>query len=163
MTARPQQQRSPQGPQLFLRIRHPSLDPSEITNALAIEPIETVGCGSTGEGAVRRLHTESYWIAQLPTLSMHELVERYRGGVQDLSMLKISREDMMAMGGGSEWDTRILLQLRELEKPRAFLQQIIREGGSVALLVDRGEQRSPFVIKRALPRLVELGIELEID
>jgi hypothetical protein len=141
------------------------MDPREITNALAIEPLETVGCGSSGEGAVRRLHTESYWIAQLPTLSMHDLVETYRGGVQDLSILKINKEDMLALGGGSEWDTRILLQLRELaaEKPRAFLQQIIRDGGSVALLVDRGEQRSPFVIKRALARLAELGIELEID
>lgn len=123
------------------------MDPREITDTLAIEPLQTLACGSSVEGAVRRLHTESYWIAQLEPA------------------LELEKEDLLALGGGSEWDTRILLQLKELQaaKPRALLQQIIREGGSVALLVDRGEQRSPFVIKRALAKLAELGIELEID
>ena len=142
MTARPQQQRDPQGPQIFLRIRHPTLDPREITHALAIEPLQTVACGASVEGAVRRLHSESYWIAQLP-----------------------AKEDWPALAGGGEWDHRILLQLKEFvaEKPRAFLQQVIRGGGSVTLLVERGEQRSPFVIKQALAKLAELGIELEVD
>lgn len=165
MTARPQQQPDSEAPELFLRIRHPSMDPREITRALAIEPIETVACGSSLQGAVRRLHSESYWIAQLPMSSMHELVAKYRGGVRDLSQLKIDKEDFLTLAGGTEWDTRILLQLKELEaeQPRAFLQQILREGGSVALLVDRGEQRSPFAAKRCLAKLAELGIELEID
>ena len=141
------------------------MDPREITHALAIEPIQTLACGSSVEGAVRRLHTESYWIAELPTSTMHELVERYQSGMRESSTLDLNKEDVLALGAGSEWDHRIVLQLRELqaEKPRALLQRIIREGGSVALLVDRGEQRSPFVIKRALAKLAELGIELEID
>lgn len=155
MTARPQQQPVPEGPQLFLRIRHPTLDPREITQALAIEPLQTIPCGSS----------ESYWIAELPTASMHELVEKYRGGMRNLSMVQMSKEDLLALGGGTEWDTRILLQLRALraEQPRKFLQQVIRAGGSVALLIDRGEQRSPFIIKRAMATLAELGIELEVD
>jgi hypothetical protein len=155
MTARPQQQPIAESPQLFLRIRHPTLDPHEITRALAIEPIQTVPCGSS----------ESYWIAQLPTSSMRELVEKYRGGVRDLSIVQMNKEEMLAHGGGTEWDTRILLQLKALtaEKPRAFVRQIIREGGSVALIIDRGEQRLPFVIKRAMATLAELGIELEVD
>lgn|SRR5688500_14328244 len=142
MTARPRQQREPEGPQMFLRIRHPTLDPREITHALAIEPIQTVACGSSVEGAVRRLHSESYWIAQLP-----------------------ASEDWPALAHGSDWDLRIVMLLKELVagKPRAFLQQVIREGGSVTLLVERGEQRSPFVIKQALAKLAELGIELEVD
>lgn len=165
MTARPQQQRLSQTPQLFLRIRHPTLDPREITQALAIEPIQTVACGSSVEGVVRRLHSESYWIAQLPTASMRELLEKYRGGVRDLSMVQMNKEDLVALGGGTEWDVRILLQLKDLtaETSLTFLQQVIREGGSVALLIERGEQRSPFVIKRALAKLAELGIELEVD
>jgi len=155
MTARPQQQRLPESPELFLRIRHPTLDPREITQALAIEPIQTVPCGSG----------DSYWIAQLPSSSMREMVEKYRGGVRDLSIVQFNKEDMLALGGHTEWDHRILLQLRALtaEKPRAFLRQIIREGGSLALIVERGEQRSPFVIKRAMATLTELGIELEVD
>src|SRR5689334_16152971 len=151
MPARPQQQRLPESPQLFLRIRHPTLDPDEITQALAIEPLQTVACGSSVEGVVRRLHSESYWIAQLPTASLHELAEKYRGGIRDLSMVQMSREEALALGGGTEWDTRILLQLREItaDGRRTFIQQLIREGGSVTLLVERGEQRSPFAIKRS--------------
>lgn len=165
MPARPQQQRNPEAPQLFLRIRHPSMHPQEMTRALAIEPLETVACGPSVQGAVHRLHSESYWIAQLPTTSLHELAAKYRGGARDLSQLEISREDVVALAGGTEWDVRILLQLKELgaEKHRAFLQQVIREGGSVALLVNRGEQRSPFALKRSLLKLAELGIELEVD
>lgn len=165
MTARPQQQSDSEEPQMFLRIRHPTLDPREITQALAIEPLQTVACGSSVEGAVRRLHSESYWIAQLPSSPMRELASKYRASVRDLSPLAMQKEDWPALTGGSEWDHRILLQLKELvaEKPRAFLQQVIREGGSVTLLVERGEQRSPFVIRQALAKLAELGIELEVD
>jgi hypothetical protein len=150
MPARPQQQPLSHSPQLFLRIRHPTLDPREITRALAIEPIQTVPCGSS----------ESYWIAELPASSMREMVEKYRGPIEQMN-----KEDMLALGGHTEWDTRILLQLKALtaEKPRAFLRQVIREGGSLALIVERGEQRSPFVIKRAMATLAELGIELEVD
>src|SRR5687768_1654184 len=146
MPARPQQQPLSNSPQLFLRIRHPTLDPREITRALAIEPIQTVPCGSS----------ESYWIAELPASAMREMVEKYRG-----SIVQMNKEDMLALGGHTEWDTRILLQLKALtaEKPRAFLRQVIREGGSLALIVERGEQRSPFVIKRAMATLAELGIE----
>jgi len=156
MPARPQQQRHPQASQLFLRIRHPTMDPREVTKALAIEPIQTVACGSA---------VESYWIAELPTASMHELVEKYQSGIRDLSIVKIEKEDWLALGGATEWDVRILMQLKafEAEQPRAFLQQVTSGGGSVALLVDRGEERSPFIVKRALARLAELGIELEVD
>lgn len=154
MTARPQQQRLPDEPQLFLRIRHPSLDPREITRALAIEPIQTVPCGSS----------ESYWIAELPTSLVRELLAKYRG-VPGLSNIRLNEEEAPALVGGTEWDHRILLQLKALtaEKPRGFLQKLIREGGSVTLLIERGDQRSPFVIKRAMATLAELGIELEVD
>jgi hypothetical protein len=154
MTARPQQQRLPDDPQLFLRIRHPSLDPREITRALAIEPIQTVPCGSS----------ESYWIAELPTSPVRELLAKYQG-VRGLSNIRLNEEEAPALVGGTEWDHRILLQLKALtaEKPRGFLQKLIREGGSVTLLIERGDQRSPFVIKRAMATLAELGIELEVD
>jgi hypothetical protein len=153
MPARPQQQPLPNSPQLFLRIRHPTLDPREITQALAIEPIQTVPCGSS----------ESYWIAELPTSPVREMLEKYRG-VRGLSGIRLNEEEASALVGATEWDHRILLQLKVLtaEKPRGFLQKLIREGGSVTLLIERGE-RSPFVIKRAMATLVELGIELEVD
>lgn len=166
MKARPQSKQDLDTPQLFLRIRHPAMDPAEITRTLAIEPIETIAAGAVTESGVRRLHSESYWIAQLPVASLHELAERYRAGGMTLQpTLSVNKEELVALVGASEWDVRILVQLKELEADahRKFIQRVIGEGGSVALLVSRGDQRAPFVIKRALPKLAQLGIELEVD
>lgn len=164
MKARPQPKQNPQEPRLFLRIRHPTMDPREITRALAIEPIQTIAAGAVTESGVHRLHSESYWIAQLPIASMHELVEGYRAGTLSPA-LPASKEELLALVGATEWDARILLRLKELQLDanHQFLQQVVSDGGSIALLVDRGEQRLPFVIKRALPKLAQLGIELEVD
>ncbi|WP_129776817.1 hypothetical protein [Peristeroidobacter soli] len=142
------------------------MDPREITRALAIEPIQTIAAGAVTESGVHRLHSESYWIAQLPIASMSELVEGYRaGGLSAAPALPSNKEELFALVGATEWDARILLRIKELrlDANQKFLQQLIIEGGSIALLVDRGEQRFPFVIKRALPKLAQLGIELEID
>lgn len=165
MKVRPQPKESPQEPRLFLRIRHPTMDPREITRALAIEPIQTVAAGAVTESGVHRLHSESYWIAQLPVASMRELTEGYRAGAPNLAALSASKEELLALVGATEWDARILFRLKELQLDtnQKFLQQILSEGGSIALLVDRGDQRFPFAIKRALPKLAQLGIELEVD
>ncbi len=90
MKVRPQPKESPQEPRLFLRIRHPTMDPREITRALAIEPIQTVAAGAVTESGVHRLHSESYWIAQLPVASMRELTEGYRAGAANLTALSAS-------------------------------------------------------------------------
>lgn len=165
MKARPQAKPDPQDARLFLRIKHPTMDPREITQALAIEPIQTITAGTAESDGVRRMHSESYWIAQLPSASLRELAADYRAGIQNFSLPAVKKEELLALTGATEWDFRILHRLKEFESetPRAFLQQVITEGGSVALLVDRGEERTPFVIKRALARLAQLGIELEVD
>jgi hypothetical protein len=165
MKARSQPNQNPQEPRLFLRIRHPTMDPREITSALAIEPIQTIAVGAVTESGVRRLHSESYWIAQLPITSMRELVEGYRAGGLKQTTPAASKEELLTMVGATEWDARILFRLKELELDanHRFLQRVIGEGGSVALLVDRGEQRFPFAIKRSLAKLAQLGIELEVD
>jgi len=166
MKSRPQPKQDLDTPQLFLRIRHPAMDPAEITRTLTMEPIETIAAGAVTESGVRRLHSESYWIAQLPTSSLHELAERYRAGGRTLQPTSpVNKEELLALVGASEWDARILLQLKELEADanHEFIQRIIGDGGSVALLVSRGDQRAPFVIKRALAKLAQLGIELEVD
>lgn len=165
MKARSQPKQNLDTPQLFLRVRHPAMDPAEITRMLDIEPIETIAAGAVTESGVRRLHSESYWIAQLPTDSMHELAEKYRAGMSLLPTMSVNKEELLTLVGASEWDVRILTKLKELETDmnREFIQRITGEGGSVGLLVSRGEQRAPFVIKRSLAKLAQLGIELEVD
>jgi len=151
--------------QLFLRIKHPSLDPAEITQALEIEPERAIAAGAdVSSTGVRRLHTESYWIAQLPTASMLELAKRAREGLASQEAgLGLSREDLLALRGATVQDVPILFRLRRLERHKEFFERINREGGSVTLIVDRDETVRPLALKVALKKLAELGIALEVD
>lgn len=53
----------------FLRVRHPTIDPKELTRVLGLEPAHAWAAGSPrGEsktGSSLRIHSESYWLAPL--------------------------------------------------------------------------------------------------
>jgi hypothetical protein len=151
--------------QLFLRIKHPSLDPAEITRTLDIEPERAIAAGANvSSTGVRRLHSESYWIAKLPTTSMMELAKRAREGLATHETpLGLSRDDLIALMGATVQDVPILFRLRRLEVHQEFFDRINRDGGSVTLIVDRDETVRPIVLKLALKKLAELGIAIEID
>ncbi|HEX5420316.1 MAG TPA: DUF4279 domain-containing protein [Gammaproteobacteria bacterium] len=69
-----------------MRIKHPALDPDEITRALGINPEETISKGESVSRGVRRVHTESYWLAELSFPSKDEIVaEAVRAASQGLS------------------------------------------------------------------------------
>jgi hypothetical protein len=149
--------------QLFIRIKHPSLAPAEISKMLDMEPEEAVAAGpcesSTG---VRRLHSETYWIARLPTKSLAELVQGFRKGMIDLSTTpSLTKEEVMEMTSASIHNGPISAALRRFDSVQDFFTRINREGGSVTLIVDRGEQ--PIFLKHALKKLAAFGIALELD
>lgn len=123
--------------ELFLRIKHPSLDPAEISAALDIQAEESIAAGpQVSSSGVRRLHNETYWIASLATF-----------GVVEASL----------------HDMSIVTRLKRLESSGAFFERINRDGGSVTLIVDRGDREEPVVLNRCLAKLAALGIALEID
>jgi hypothetical protein len=156
------------GPQLFLRIKHPSLDPASISEALGIEPEQAIAAGSALSSAgVRRLHSESYWIAKLPTPSIRQLAERLRErlgeGLLSDALPPLSKDDLLATMGATEQDVRISMRLKRFEPHKEFFERINAEGGSITLIVDRGESLDPVVLKHSLKKLAELGIALEVD
>lgn len=55
--------------ELAIRIRHPSMDPAELTRELGLEPTHTFRAGqpreARGAHAAASLHTESYWLATI--------------------------------------------------------------------------------------------------
>src|SRR5258708_21000818 len=58
--------------QLSLRIRHPSMDPADISKKLGIEPEHAFRAGQprhSTSGLVPAIHTESYWLAPLDPAS----------------------------------------------------------------------------------------------
>lgn len=151
--------------QLFLRIKHPSLDPAEISEALDIEAEESIAAGpQVSSSGVRRLHNETYWIAGLATVSLAEAAARMRDGERQAELMAaFSREELLGLMGASMHDMSILMRLKRLERKREFFERVNRDGGSVTLIVDRGEREQPVVLNRCLAKLAELGIALEVD
>jgi len=149
--------------QLFLRIKHPSMDPATISQALGIEPEQAIAAGTdVSSTGVRRLHSESYWIAKLPMASIIELTGSFQAGIS-LEPALVSKEGLAALRGATGQDVRLLALLERFEAHEEFFDRINADGGSITLIVDRGEENQPVVLKRALRKLAGLGIALEVD
>lgn len=128
---------------ISLRLRHPTIDPSRITQTLGIEPQHTWKAGDTRRdpagGALEGVYRESYWMGRLmeePQLSSTRLsVESVL--LQTLAHLRRSHdflEQLYAEGGVAE--LHVSLYAREdfrLELPPQLLGLLGRLGLAVAL------------------------------
>jgi Domain of unknown function (DUF4279) len=99
---------------ISLRIRHPDIDPSSITQALAIEPQHSWQAGDRRRGAsgeeLEGLYRESYWLGRL----MEE---------PQLSSSRVSVESVL------------LQTLAQLRRVQSFLRQLDDDGGVAELYV----------------------------
>ena len=97
-----------------LRIRHPSIDPSSITETLGIEPQHTWKAGEPrrdpGSGDRSGVYRESYWMGRL----MEE---------PQLSSAQVSVE------------TVLLQTLTQLRRSQPFLEQLSADGGVAELSI----------------------------
>ena len=149
--------------EIFLRVKHPTLDPAEITEALGIEPEHAVHAGpAASRSGVQRLHSETYWLARLPTRSVHEMVLGVRTSLLPNALPTFAREKLIKLRDATQYDVYILDALQPLTVKKPFLLQLNRMG-SIALLVQRPDHTTPLSLRASLTRLAELGITLEID
>jgi Domain of unknown function (DUF4279) len=99
---------------ISLRLRHPAIDPSKITQTLGIEPQHTWKAGDPRRdpsgGALEGVYRESYWMGRL----MDE---------PQLSSARLSVESVLL---------QVLAQLR---RSHEFLEQLHAEGGVAELHV----------------------------
>src|SRR5689334_19158398 len=59
--------------QVSLRVRHPSLDPAEISKALELEPEHCFGAGEPRhEGGRRGVHPQTYWLAPVDMAELRQ-------------------------------------------------------------------------------------------
>lgn len=154
--------------QLCLRIKHPSLDPKIVTDALEISPEHTARAGlAVTESGSRHLHSESYWLGILPTPTGKELLERAREFRRSLSYTPrpaMHRDELPPAVMTGFYDGFILMCLQKLVKHREFFHRINQEQGSVTLMAERSDPNSTLTVTPALAKyLVDLGIALEID
>ena len=129
---------------LSLRLRHPTIDPSRITQTLGIEPQHTWKAGdprrAPAGGALEGAYRESYWMGRL----MDE---------PQLSSARVSVESVL------------LQNLAQLRRSHAFLGQFHAEGGVAELYISL-YAREAFRLElsdEALGLLGRLGLAVALD
>jgi len=162
--------------QLSLRIRHPSIDPKDITASLGLEPEH---CFMAGDSRATRSrsraagqHTQTYWLAPASLESWPDPLEpsflaaiaernpALKGAVSAEAMQAASRDVR-----SRSIEAVLLIFLQRLNARHSFLQQIHAEGGDVALImVIERESADDFTLPVTVARLlVQLGISIEFN
>jgi hypothetical protein len=152
------------GPELFqlsLRIRHPSLDPAELSREFRIEAEHSFRAGdprpSRSGLAPASVHAESYWLGALNPGSWIRLP------LED-PRLQLAQQGLGAMVSRSP-GTALTLSARFLSLHAETLHRVRTEGGQISLLVavPTGEVNS-FSLAPEVSRIFgELGVTLEFE
>jgi hypothetical protein len=135
--------------ELSLRIRHPDIDPAEISAGVGLEPEHCFRAGeprkTRGQDHAAGKHTQTYWLAAIDPDAWDEPIGE--------SLPARNLEGML------------FYVLLRLNTQHTFLQRIQSEGGDVALLVviDR-KSAADFALPVTLARLlVQLGVSIEFN
>lgn len=149
--------------EISLSIRHPTIDPAEISRTLDIEPIDAFRAGDPRphgslEGETRA-HPETYWVAVFTpdTWPMQQSLAHFwpEATVRTLRRnVRLTLEARLAT---------VCEQLRS--RHREFLQRLRAEGGRIALRTTLSPQEiASFTLPAGVGRaLIELGIAIEFD
>jgi hypothetical protein len=150
--------------QLSLRIKHPSMDPADISKGLGIEPEHSFRAGQprhSKSGLVKAaVHTESYWLAPLNPASWFG-----NPSFAEPLNLAITQEHMDAAIARNLTGALALYAARLNKSQGALLQRIRSEGGDISLLVTLSPAVvSSFSLAPEISRAFgELGITLEFE
>ena len=149
---------SPLPARIHLRIKHPQLDPNEITKQLSIEPEHTLSPGRTGGSPA--LHAECYWIAPIHFAMIEEpLLEGLRTPqkLKESSLAQVSTLQMMPH------ESIVGLAVRQLNQHQSFFQRVLEEGGTATLLITTEKPGSVTIHPSLARKLADLGLALELD
>jgi hypothetical protein len=147
--------------QLSLRIRHPSLDPDELSREFSIEAAHCFRAGDPrpSRSGIASVHPESYWLGALNTGNWP--VEVTYPGVRRL----LAAQERFGVVAMRSLGWALALSTRFFNAHAKTLRRIGAEGGQVSLLITAppGEV-SGFSLAPAVCRVFsELGIALEFE
>jgi hypothetical protein len=150
--------------QLSLRIRHPSMDPADISKEFRIEPEHSFRVGQPRDAksgvSMAAVHTESYWLAPLnPALWFGN------PSFAEPLNLSLTQQHIDAAIARNLTGALSLYALRISRSQRALLQRIRLEGGESSLLVALSSTAvNTFSLSPEVSRMFgELGITLEFE
>jgi hypothetical protein len=150
--------------QLSLRIKHPSMDPADISKELGIDPEHSFRAGQPRHSksglAPAAVHTESYWLAPLdPALWFGTVPFEPLASVpisQNIIDTAVARNLAWALG---------LWAVRFNKAHASWLQTIRSEGGEISLLVTLSSTAvNTFSLRPQVSRMFgEMGVTLEFE
>lgn len=150
--------------QLSLRIKHPSLDPADISKEFGIEPEHSFRAGQPRQsksGLVpAAVHTESYWLAPLNPASWFD-----NPSFAEPLKLAIVQQHIDAAIARNLTGALALCAARFNKAHAALLQTIRSGGGEISLLVTLSPAAvNTFSLLPQVSRMFgELGITLEFE
>ena len=144
----------------FLRIRHPSIDPDEVTTTLGLDPVHAWAAGSAREAAIgggsRGQHPDTYWLAPLGD---GDWQRPHAGSSADASRTFWPPSRSLPL------EAFLLGQTRQLVAHKAFFARLKAEGATCELAVTlNADERWGLDLPPALLRsLAELNVGFSIE
>jgi hypothetical protein len=154
---------APEAFQLSLRIRHPSMDPAEISHALGLKPEHSFRAGGArvSSSGVSSVYSESYWLGVLPLLHLAEIRNLL---LPEEGWMKMTQRQVAVAARSLGWALSLSCA-RFLVGHAEVLRRIRSEGGEVTLLVTvaSGEVPSFTLAPDASRILGDLGVAVEFE
>jgi hypothetical protein len=164
MEARKLSKSQPPAFELSLRVRHPSMDPAELSRELGMEAKYSFRAGEPRQShsghSTASLHGESYWLGTLhPTSSP---AAHWLSGFANMELAQKAHEKTVARSLG--WALSFHAT-RVLRANAALLERIRSEGGQVSLLVALSPASvDSFSLAPQVSRIFsDLGITIEFE
>lgn len=151
------QQRSSVAPtRIHLRVKHPKLDPKEITRVLSMTPEHTLDAGRSAVSTA----AESYWIAPLNLAGLEEPWSKVSEPGDDFGDNALRPFPPLQMLSD---ESIVGFALRRLQSHQRFFRSIADEGGTATLLINVNKAGSMTIPPSLARKLADLGLTLELD
>jgi hypothetical protein len=159
----------PQNFSITFRIRHPHIDPAELSRQLGILPQHAWRAGEPrrrepGEASSSATHRETYWVGVLNAPAP------WAGMLPDVDLSRDNRIGPLAAAvktGAAQPQVTLYFTLLKMKRAAAFWRAFVDEGGTIEcrLQVHDAESFHLEVSQALLLMIVELkiGLSLEVD
>ena len=158
---------------LSLRIRHPSIDPSELSREFALEPLYSFRAGdartAVGLSGGSTRHAGSYWLADLESAMPASLLSPPGAGgaleAQWPPALHAARQRAEQLLRRNVGMALAAVSLRLLQPRASLLKRISAEDGEVTLLaeISRAVAESFTIAPQVMRPLAEWGVTVSFE
>jgi len=164
--------------EVSLRIRHPSLDPAEISKALELEPEHCFKAGEPRqEGGRRGVHPHTYWLAPVDMAQLRQgdpaflkyfedpAAEKWEISAEKAAAAELSFRQAAERHGSFQLEGLLFSLLARLNLRQEFIARVQSEGGDISVLV-MADPNAVRIFNLSVPIarfLAKLNIDVEFE